>query len=271
MKVQNNIDFRKQSISEYLDKYKPLNEFTALYCIIINVTNRCNLSCSFCPQSNKDNLINEHDIMNDSVLDAIIHNTINFRGEFSISGFGEPTLHPRIDHIVQQLMQISKVRLVSNGSFPEILKKVRPSIIDISLYNEKLYQFYIENIKLFPSRIRLNPQFLSGNTFFNNKSGNVITVKNIPRHCCNIPLMKTLIDTNGDILLCCSDWKREKVYGNILVDDLYDIWINRMREDKMNLLQNRRDLCGICSRCNSPGNLYGDEFAEYWRKYYEEH
>ena len=35
-----------------------------------------------------------------------------------------------------------------------------------------------------------------------------------------------VIDSNGDVLLCCSDWNRKEIVGNVMNTNIYSIWKN---------------------------------------------
>ncbi|HXD33702.1 MAG TPA: radical SAM protein [Pyrinomonadaceae bacterium] len=41
---------------------------------------------------------------------------------------------------------------------------------------------------------------------------------------CYLPLETTAIINNGDLLLCCTDWARRSVSGNVSTQSIYDIW-----------------------------------------------
>ena len=38
------------------------------------------------------------------------------------------------------------------------------------------------------------------------------------------PLNSATILSNGDVVACCMDWRREEVLGNIYKDPIYKIW-----------------------------------------------
>ena len=58
---------------------------------------------------------------------------------------------------------------------------------------------------------------------------------------------------NGDVIMCCMDWKREVILGNVKKQSIYEIW----NSEKYNRIRNKRD--GnidseddfICKRCES--------------------
>lgn len=72
---------------------------------------------------------------------------------------------------------------------------------------------------------------------------------------CDRPMDQAVISANGDVLLCCRDWKHEAVTGNIKEKNLREIW----RDDKMKKYQefiglgcyDKISVCRSCSRvCN---------------------
>jgi MoaA/NifB/PqqE/SkfB family radical SAM enzyme len=76
---------------------------------------------------------------------------------------------------------------------------------------------------------------------------------------CFVPLEATTILANGDLLLCCSDWARASVYGNVVRESIQDIWhspaLSAIRRDAIHETFNH----SICKRClgqtKSPFNL----------------
>lgn len=58
---------------------------------------------------------------------------------------------------------------------------------------------------------------------------------------------------NGDVVLCCMDWKRETVVGNVLDDSIYDIWhsekYRQLRSKVLGLAKSEPDF--LCKRCES--------------------
>jgi radical SAM protein with 4Fe4S-binding SPASM domain len=69
---------------------------------------------------------------------------------------------------------------------------------------------------------------------------------------CAIPLTSIGILADGSVLLCCTDWRRESIVGNVRDSSLYDIWhsqkVSRFRSNALaNLLDHP-----ICQRCDGP-------------------
>jgi radical SAM protein with 4Fe4S-binding SPASM domain len=57
--------------------------------------------------------------------------------------------------------------------------------------------------------------------------------------------------SNGDIVLCCQDWKRETLCGNILQNKLQDILTSKRYNDIMQKSVGKKesDANFICKRC----------------------
>jgi len=71
---------------------------------------------------------------------------------------------------------------------------------------------------------------------------------------------------NGDVVLCCMDYSKHHVLGNLLLDDYYDLFIssqfNILRWETMQYHAGKGSLCRTCSRAVS---LDVDEKKQYWR------
>ena len=94
--------------------------------IQLNPTNRCNLNCSFCSCSERDKKL-------ELTLDEIKEIFDKFSdlgcGAVTITGGGEPLLHPNIKEIVEAAIQCDiAVGLVTNG---KIISDVPSSIFDM--------------------------------------------------------------------------------------------------------------------------------------------
>lgn len=62
--------------------------------------------------------------------------------QFAISLAGEPTLYPKLDELIKELNKVGTTFVVSNGLNPEIIKKINPTQLYISLDapNEGIYK-----------------------------------------------------------------------------------------------------------------------------------
>lgn len=264
----NSVDYKKKEADEKIID----NEYDALYRVILTLSRKCNYRCPFCPHST-ENIPNELRTGFMTVETALKLKELlkdKFKGVFSLSGFGEPTLNPDFLNIIDILKTVpgTSVDVITNGTNTEVLKKCHADTIHISAYSKELYDKFIEEFKD-DSRVEVLSQY--NNTHFNNRAGNVKEEKNIPDTCCNILFMKISVDYNGDIIKCCSDWDKSDLLGNIYKDDIWNIWINQRKEDRIKALRGKRKNIKVCNRCTAEGNLYGNNYKDFWEKYYAEH
>lgn len=58
---------------------------------------------------------------------------------------------------------------------------------------------------------------------------------------------------NGDVVLCCMDWRREIVLGNVKKQSIYDVWhsakYHQLREQIKGNIESKPDF--LCKRCES--------------------
>lgn len=257
-------------LEKYL-KETSLSELTSLYEISITISDICNKKCSWCPRSN--NYISPHKTkyIEEYVIETLCKQlTTNFTGLISFAGFGEPTLHPKLENlcnIVNTLCPKSNLIIITNSSNIDKLTNIKISEIYFSEYTnftdkEYLQLKYIKS----PYKIRnIKDQY----KYFYNRAGNVYLKNNIVDNnkCCNLPFFKAELDIDGNILLCSSDWKRTTIMGNILKENIYKIWNNnKYKKIRKNLLENKRK--DLCEYCNIDGEINGIEFKEFWLNEY---
>lgn len=72
--------------------------------------------------------------------------------------------------------------------------------------------------------------------------------KNISTRLCERPFTKAYIRYNGDVVLCCEDWRYRRVLGNATHDSLSDIWTGPLfQKARQQLLNKKPDIpCSVC-------------------------
>jgi len=242
------------------------NEIDCLKTICINVTDYCNLKCSYCPHGHSFNS-KEH-IMNLNTLDKLIErlNELNYKNRLTISGFGEPMLHPYIDIIINKLKKFN-VEILTNGlvvpkNKTSILKNANKIIVSVHNIND------LDKIKEFwPNAIIRNHDIADKNCelIVTNRAGylNDKYIDNI----CSCPFYKMFIDYDGSYLLCADDFKRKSFHNQVNIFNLSikDYFINCLKTTKINML-NSRKLIEPCNKCNINGTVYGLDIIEKFKK-----
>jgi len=68
---------------------------------------------------------------------------------------------------------------------------------------------------------------------------------------CHLPLYQMNILFNGDAIICCHDWNRASVVGNIGTSSLREVWnSDRMNEIRRLLLRKRYEEINSCQECS---------------------
>lgn len=166
---------------------------------------------------------------------------------FIIAMFGEPLLDnlffEKVEHI-KFIFPESDILVYTNGI---LISKFKEKILNDKCITELIYSDYGDNEKEFESitQIKLNPEFFKqmkndiieiakvknvrywkawreGKLYnFSSRAGSVkdIKLKEKINGCLWNRLEHLSILSNGDLILCCMDWKRETNYDNFLKDD----------------------------------------------------
>ena len=236
----------------------------------------CNRKCVFCPKSNEDVAPDTYQMMNRAIIDKIHDQLkeIEFNGSISLCGYGEPTLHPQFLDIVK-LLSGYKLEVITNGD--SILKN-KLSIDEI--YNAGVDKLLISDYDRNPIWEDYTKKYLDlivrdryddGSDVyeeydFNNRGGTLWELNKSNNSPCYLPSYKTIIDWNGDLVLCCNNWINKKVFGNIhSSSSISDIWMSdELTHYRKELLKGNRHSLIPCNNCNVKGTLLGKEQAQLW-------
>jgi len=91
-----------------------------------------------------------------------------------------------------------------------------------------------------------------------NRAGNVHFLPKVKHNFingCNSVWANEMIHVlyNGDVILCCMDWKREFILGNVKKQSIYDMWngekYNRARKMRDGIIESPSSF--ICKRCEA--------------------
>jgi hypothetical protein len=194
--------------------------------VYLQTITKCNGHCRYCPfddvYGNRDTMEMGLDIY-ESILGWLKNN--NYKGRIGFLLHYEPTMDDRLEEFVnvaRETLPGVSLEAASNGI------KTIPNIFD--------------HVDIVPANSRMAATSRAGNV----------------RHCaeiegrgilrpspCPIPLETMCIAANGDVLLCCQDWRHEAVVGN--VSDL-----TKARENQLKLMPKVYDLqLEICQDCMS--------------------
>lgn len=81
---------------------------------------------------------------------------------------------------------------------------------------------------------------------------------------CPYPFYSLMINPDGEVTLCCADWKREYIVGDLKRESLINIWNgNKLRAFWINMLKGKKDEYIMCSKCKLPSYDCNDDIDEF--------
>ncbi|HJJ55756.1 MAG TPA: 4-demethylwyosine synthase TYW1 [Methanocorpusculum sp.] len=122
-------------------------------CVQMTPTLRCNQRCLFCWRSMEHEIITEEELDPDTIIQSIPrlqkkglsgekiqsdpemwNMAVNHPSQYAISLAGEPTLYSKLPELIDKLrLDGSSVFVVSNGTVPDMVRRIRPTQLYISL------------------------------------------------------------------------------------------------------------------------------------------
>lgn len=237
------------------------NFFEHIKVVEINPTELCNLKCTFCPRGSFYPNQNLNMSMETALEIRKQLDDLEYTGELSITGRGEPTLHPKFDELSQIFFEDRTwtLKINTNG------KRFDQYLDTIWQYDKIIYNLYehtpeeaelvIRQFSKYGDKVRVNYKPIDMQWFerpnFTNRAGSFST-NHMPSYLgCDTPFVKMFIDWDGTYRLCCEDWKDKISMGNIFDQNIKD-YINtneKLNEYRKMLADGKRDIspCNVCS------------------------
>lgn len=282
--------------------------------ITVELTNRCNLNCIFCPHSKMRRI---QGFMDFSLFKKIIDEVARFVECVDLDLLGESTMHPNIIEMIRYCKKAG-LKTTLNSNMARVNQKLAMSLIDSGLdmlvmgidgvhkdTYEKLRRgtSFDETKQNIQGLLSLDPkdlyrvvqmvyiannkdeagQFIrqwrsSGADFvriqpYQNVEKENLQLSALParsdrkRRPCIHPWKKMAVCWDGTVVICCNDYDKFKVVGDVRNENVLDIWNGQhMQEIRKDLIiGNFREL-SLCRDCFSfePGNmmLWGSTFVD---------
>ena len=253
--------------------------------IELSLIDVCNRACSFCPKSDDSIAPNTYQKMTMSLINKLVLDLkkINFQGAFCLCGYGEPMLHKEYIEITNKLGEIGGVEIITNGdlinekSLIQLYESKATKVI-ISLYDgpEQIVKFkkLMKNLKIPEEFIVLRDRWYSDKIDYGVKLtnrvgtvsvGNQPEVKDFSKTKCFYTAYQMLIDWNGDVFLCPQDWQRRQSMGNIMQNEIFEIWNGPVLSKYRRRLLNGDRSLNPCNQCNADGMVYGENHFSAWQ------
>lgn len=194
----------------------------------------CNRTCHYCPNTNN---VTPKVFMTQTMFSLAITRLmeINWTGIVDYMFYGEPMADNRLEDFVTQTMwrlPKAKPRVITNGDYlteQNLRSLINAGVINFSVSRHVPFNANwdkkINRLKnLYPDYITL--QDMEGRTDLGNRGGAVEIKDYIPISTCDAPAVGLNILYNGDVILCCCDYKRAHPFGNIEKHGILEIWNN---------------------------------------------
>jgi len=205
----------------------------------LEVTNVCNMKCSFCP-SQQDWAKRKYGYMRLKLVDRIDWSKTEY---VELQFSGEPLLHKELRWIVEALHEKGlKVGFSTNGLLKSELCYIIESIDCVTVNKDNFRE------PVFVNKENVFVQSLGKDYPVENYS-HKIKVKEYPE--CETPFNYVSIQWDGDVVPCCKAHGKTVVFGNLYRDSFDRIVFGQKHLDFIDKHRARRDN-GLCEYCRYP-------------------
>ena len=282
--IKKNIKRRSLIVDEGIHFY---NNIPLPSWIELSLIDACNRKCIFCPKIDKSIAPDTYQKMSRLLIDKLANDLkkIKYGGSVTLCGYGEPLLHKDIEYIVKKLSMVSNVEIVTNGDVlnHKLLNKLflsKAGRVLVSMYDgpEQVDKFknIIKKSGVPDDFVTLRDRWYDDTQNFGvkltNRAGTIDTgnqIKNDVHTTCYYPAYQFLVDWNGDVFLCPQDWQRRITMGNMMQEDIFEIWTSKIFSKYRKDLLNGKRCTSPCSECNAQGTLLGFNHAKIWKSLYK--
>jgi GTP 3',8-cyclase len=225
--------------------------------VTIETNSLCTRSCYYCPRDG-----NPNDVLDEETYYPLIDQLADwgFRGMFSPIGYNEPLTDERIFEFLKHArgkLPDSEIVLLTNGDLlnPDSIEKLADSgvsEIKISIHEPSTPQFtntIMAYQEMHPNLITVMDMRDGSRTATLFNRGGLIDlgdVKHLPR-CYKIDVLTVRAD--GSVALCCDDYDKEHVFGNVKTEDIKSIWEGEYFSSVRDEVRKGRYSLDICKAC----------------------
>ncbi|KLI35204.1 radical SAM superfamily [Brachyspira hyodysenteriae] len=248
------------------DGYKKLSEYASLikykdmyffYMVQLEISTYCNRKCHYCP--NKD-YETPKEFMSWEVFKKAIEDLkkINFTGIIHLTLYNEPLFDDRLVDFVKYIhVHLPKVTqlLISNGDLLNLekAKELAEAGVDKFLItvHDKNPERNLERLKPVKEFLKEKMRLQTSNELYLENRGGTVKIKDEKRRvtyktCQSIRSLT--ISKDGDIILCCQDYFKKYVMGNVMEKSILEIW-NSYHDLRVKLLRDNIAELPICKKC----------------------
>jgi len=286
------IEYRIQQESDHfsgIDNPRPIDSILTLE---LNITELCNRTCVFCPRHDPKVYQNRNLHMSLETAEIIAKKLgeEDYRGKISFTGFSENYLNKNFFDIVKifrNYLSDNVLECNTNGDFvteenTKLIFNNGLTLLYINLYDgieqiEKFDKLFSNaNISVDKFKYRAHYSQKDYGLKINNRGGAITwlgfdesDIESLKGTPCYYPFYKMFVDYDGSALFCCNDWGKEIILGNLVEQNLFDVWFS----DKMYEIRKKLSVGGRnfspCKSCSVNGQLFGKKSFDLINEYYE--
>lgn len=234
----------------------------------IETYNRCNGGCEFCPVSVKNETRPEQK-MSEDLFKKIIDDLdgIDYSGKLALFSNNEPFLDERIidfHRYARARLPKARMHLYTNGTlltvekFLEVIEYLDELIIDN--YNENLelipnnraIKEYCENHKELYRKVTI--VLRKPKEILTSRGGDAPNRKKLVSYendSCMLPFRQIIIRPDGKVSLCCNDPLGKLTMGDLMSENIKDVWYGDKYTDARNKIALGRANYSHCVYCDS--------------------
>lgn len=239
--------------------------------IDLNITDLCNLRCSFCPRSDANTWANNNEHMSLDLIKKITNDLIagGYKNAVSFTGRGESTLHERWDDAFAILNRKDRTyvsNLTTNGrnidklwdkqlKYIDTLTVNTYTTIEEYKYRKEKFQYTVSGRKV-RHLFKPDDESKSHNFVANNRAGLIYSTPKEPiEEVCMRPIIYIFVNYDGMYELCCNDWKYKTRIADLSKHNILEVYkksldLALIRSD---LMHGHRTCAKACSECDAKG------------------
>ena len=81
---------------------------------------------------------------------------------------------------------------------------------------------------------------------------------------CPYPFYSLIVNSDGEVTVCCADWKRKLVVGNLKYQSMVDIWQGeKLKKFWVTMLEGKKNSYEMCQKCLLPMYDCNDNIDDY--------
>jgi radical SAM protein with 4Fe4S-binding SPASM domain len=251
------------------------------------IVDGCNMNCEFCGMRGRKREVHYTDTETVDRL-LIMMSEARFSGRVRLDLYGEPTLHPGFFEIVQKVHQAlpkSHITLFTNGygvykkghkideyfsaGVGDIIFDVYANTLDdfkasgvenhpLACVNGPCVPFFVKNNRVLINMPIEDQQDIKTRKFVNHcGAGAPALTQSLCARCAH-PFREFTVNSWGEIMLCCNDFRGEYLVGNIQNFNTFEEAWNSPRLESARLRLYHRDReFNPCNKCNSKSHRVG--------------